>query len=377
MKIGIDAYFATSSLRGMGRVILGYLEGLADIDEENEYYVYAPSDGEIDKIPNSGNFNIRSLNTSVYPLYEQISLPLAAYRDDLDILHCPANTTPLLLFGDAKLVLTLHDVIFHKSYSEIPKSDELHQSLGRIYRRSITTLIQNKVDYCITVSNNSRLDIENELNLQAPIQVIYPGIDDIFFSTPNIRAYNELTSRHSFAQPYIFHLGGSAPSKNTLSAIKAFERYTNDNDDNKTSLLIRGVEKDADNRIVRYVENSDVKERIRFLPFLTDEELHSIYAKADVFMSTSLYEGYGLPLIEALASGTPVIGPNRGSVPEIVGDNGILVDPENEREIADALNEALSVNNDVDYSIATSNHSQSWNTVAKELLSIYNRVVEK
>lgn len=376
-RIGIDARFVVSELRGMGRVTRGFLDHLAQIDQENEYVMYVASPDIDGMLPSRPNFKTRVLSPSFYPAYEQVCLPLAAHQDDLDVLHCPANTGPIILPNDTKLVLTLHDVIFHKPYSEIPRSSNPYQAIGRLYRRVCTRLLRTRVDYCITVSETSKADITKYLGLAAPVEVIYPGIDEAFFEE-TIVSFETIQEEYGLDKPYIFHLGGTAPSKNSLATVRAFESYLDRTDDRELTLAIRGVPPSG-NEIVDYVKSAGLDERVNLLPFLSDQELRCVYAGAKLFVLSSLYEGFGLTPVEAMASGTAVLASNRGSVPEVVDDAGVLVNPIDKTELSKKLESLIADDLRREELVARGRERARqfhWESAAKRLLTVYYTVAK-
>jgi glycosyltransferase involved in cell wall biosynthesis len=375
-RIGIDARLATGDIRGVGRVLIESLRRLATIDHNHEYIIYTGRTGDTDRFPTGEQFQHRSLSPSVYPFYEQVRLPLAVLRDNIDVLHCPANTAPILLPDSTRLVLTLHDVIFHQSYGEIPRSSDWYQAIGRQYRRVCTKALQDRIDYCLTVSETSKEDIQQTLDIRSPISVVRPGIDTTFFDPPIVN-WDQIADAYGLHQPYLFHLGGTAPSKNSIAAVQAFEQFVNATERSDLTLAIRGVPDDG-NSIREYVSDAGLDEQVTFLPFLSDEELRTVYKNSEIFLLTSLYEGFGLTCLEAMASGTAVVATNRGAVPEVVGDVGILVDPTDITKIRSALEKMLT---DKDEQRAAVNQGQerarqfTWQSTSEQLLEIYDRVL--
>jgi glycosyltransferase involved in cell wall biosynthesis len=339
-RIGIDARLATGDLRGVGRVLIESLKRLDTLNGDNEYIIYTGTGEDVDRFPVGEQFEHQPLRPDFYPIYEQIRLPLAARRDGLDLLHCPANTAPILLPDQTKLVLTLHDVIFHHPYTDIPRSSDWYQAVGRRYRRVCTKALQGRIDHCLTVSETSKSDIERTLNIRAPITVIKPGVDESFFESPIVN-WDSIRDTYGLRRPYLFHLGGTAPSKNSIAVVETFETLVDRTNHDDITLAIRGVPSDG-NPIAEYVFDAGLGDRVVFLPFLSDEELRTVYNQAEIFLLTSLYEGFGLTCLEAMASGTAVIATNRGAVPEVVGDAGVLVDPTDREETYSALKRLLT-----------------------------------
>lgn len=337
MRIGIDARLALGRRRGMGRVLLGLLTHLMSIDTKNTYFLYLDRPDAQGVLPKVPNLKTRIFPPRLYPLWEQICLPIACKKDNLDILHCPANSGPLLVPKQTKLVLTIHDVIFLKSPYEIPLSSSTYQNFGRIYRRLCAKLLRSSVDHVITVSQFSKYDIQGSLKIpEDKIAVIPNGIDDSFFQKP-MEDCEVILKRLQINGKFIFHLGGIAPNKNTIGAIKAYDLLLQEGEYGDLYLVIGGISLEGNNQIKQFVKERGLGEKVKFVSYVTDEELKCLYSKAELFLFPSLYEGFGLPPLEAMACGTPVVASNKSSIPEAVGEAGILVDPNSIDEIKIAM----------------------------------------
>lgn len=337
MRIGIDARLALGKRRGMGRALLNLLTKLIAFDKKITYFLYVDKIDMQSILPKAPNLITRVLPPRFYPIWEQVSLPIACIKDNLDILHCPANTAPIFIPKRMKLILTIHDVIFMKSFNEISLSDSMYQNIGRIYRRICVKTLINRVNHIITVSQFSKNDIQKHFGIpEDKITVIPNGIDDYFFQNLEDNCETFL-KRLQIGGKFIFHLGGTSPNKNTIAAIKAFNLLLQDEEYHDLCLIIGGVSPEGSNKIKKYVKEKGLEEKVKFINYVTDKELKCLYSNAELFLFPSLYEGFGLPPLEAMACGTPVVASNLTSLPEVVGDAGILVDPMNINEIKTAM----------------------------------------
>jgi len=337
MKIGIDARLALRKRRGMGRVLLNLISHLAMTDKTNKYVLYLEKKDEDNVLPANDNFTKRILPHRNYPLWEQFYLPKACSEDRLSVLHCPANTAPVKPPKSVKLVMTIHDVFFLKSDRLLHRSRSMYQNLGGLYRRFCLKSLRTKIDHIITVSEFSRREIQSLLGIDSEIiTVISNGIDDNFFQ--NDKKKDEALLRNlNVHSKFIFHLGGTAPNKNTLFAIKSYQLLIREKKYNHLDLVIGGICPESNNHITRFVRRQALQDRVKFLDHVTDKELKSVYSNCELFLFPSLYEGFGLPPLEAMACGTPVVASNLTSMPEVVGEAAILVDPENPDNIKAAL----------------------------------------
>lgn len=341
MRIGIDTRLALRKRRGMGRVLLNIVTYLAMLDKDNQYILYLEKEDKEHILPSSKNFVKKLLPLRNYPLWEQFFLPFAALRDDLDILFCPANTAPACVPRRVKLLVTIHDVIFLKSRFEVPSSHSLYQEVGKLYRKICVESIKHRVNHVLTDSQFSKRDIQSELGiLEDMITVIPNGVDDFFFEESG-KDCKSVLANLGINFKFIFHLGGTTLNKNTIGAIQAYDLLVHKKEYEDVYLVIVGICPTRESEIIRFVKAHELTERIRFLNNISDEELRCLYSNAELFLFPSFYEGFGLPPLEAMACGTPVVVSNSTSLPEVVGEAGITVSPNKPYEIGEAMARVL------------------------------------
>jgi glycosyltransferase involved in cell wall biosynthesis len=374
MRIGIDARLALGHRRGMGRVLLNLLTNLLLFDTKNTYFLYVDKFDAQGILPKAPNIKTRVLPPRFYPLWEQISLPIACIKDKLDILHCPANTAPLFIPRRTKLVLTIHDIIFLKPFSEVPLSDSMYQNIGRIYRRICVMTRISRVHHIVTVSQFSGYDIQRNLGIPADrVTVIHNGIDDYFFQDHRENCETFLKTLQVSGR-FIFHLGGTSPNKNTIGAIKAFNLLLQEEGYHDLYFVIGGVSSKGNNQIKQFVREKGLEKKVKFINYVTDRELKCLYSNAELFLFPSLYEGFGLPPLEAMACGAPVVASNLTSLPEVVGEAGILVDPMNIDEIKTAMVNIMR-NEQLKAKLIKAGKQRvqefRWKKAAKKLLQVY------
>jgi glycosyltransferase involved in cell wall biosynthesis len=374
MKIGLDARFITRyPRRGIGNYSLNTLVELIRLSPENEFilYIFAPDKDQ--ELPRASNVTVRRLSSPSYLLWEQIGLSYAAFKDRLDVLHCLGNTAPLMIPSSVKLILTLHDVMFLLNGAVVPTPTNHYQVLGRLYRRYISPRAARLADQVITVSDFSRRDIIEMIPGLDPasVHVTYQSCDNIFKQvplSPFVRAAHGVGK-----QPYIFALGADDPRKNTLRLVKAYlkllQRYEIQHD-----LVISGYSNWKQSEAYNYVKIAGAIDKVKFLSFISTEELAEMYRNATLFVYPSLYEGFGIPLLEAFSSGCPVIASNVTSIPEVGADAAIYVDPLNEDEISAAIYRLIQ-DDDLRYSLIQRGHARalnfSWAETARQTLSVY------
>ena len=282
--------------------------------------------GEDRCVESSANVHVVELHGPTYPLWEQWALPRAVRRYGVELLHCTSNTAPL--WCPVPLVLTLHDIIFLEPRDK--SNHNLYQQMGWLYRRLVVPRILDKCRRIITVSN---FELENIVSkLQIPRQrmaMIYNGYNDWF------RHHPSAISHQPSPAPFFF-LGNTDPKKNTERTLVAYARYL-ELSDVKRPLLMADLDRSYLDDIVRRNNIGHILEHIQMPGYIDNKQLPDIYRGAFAFLYTSLRESFGIPLLEAMACGTPVITSNTSSMPEIAGPDAILVNPERSDEICQMM----------------------------------------
>ena len=368
MKIGIEAQrIFRKNKHGMDYVVLQEILQLQQIDKENEYYVFV-APGEDRCVESTDNVHVVELNTPSYPLWEQWALPRAAKRFGVELLHCTSNTAPI--WCDIPLILTLHDIIFLEPRDK--SNHSLYQNLGWFYRRLDVPRILDKCRRIITVSDFERQNIISKLRIDpSRIVRIYNGYNDWF--RPQAAADK--------AQPkgYFFFLGNTDPKKNTERTLVAYSRYLEQSSVGR-SLLMADLDRDYFDGIISRNKIENILSHITMPGYIPNSELPRVYSESFAFLYTSLRESFGIPLLEAMACGTPVITSNTSSMPEIGGPDAILVNPESSDEIAQMM---LRLETDETFYRRQQQVGFeraklfSWRQTAQELLSLYHEVYEE
>lgn len=372
MKIAIEAQrIFRPNKHGMDFVILESIRELQKIDHENEYYIFV-NQGEDKCLQESPNVHIIELKCPTYPLWEQIALPRAIQKIQPDLLHCTSNTAPI--YCKVPLILTLHDIIFLEPRPKGNKST--YQNLGRIYRRFIVPRILPKCKKIITVSHFECNRIRKALQLpEEQITAVYNGYSKHF---KQLKETQEVTKKYiSSAQDYIFFLGNTDPKKNTPRTLKAYALYLQKSQ-KKPHLLIADIKESVLETILKEENIEEIKPYLVYPGYIPNQDLTYLYNGAFAFLYTSLRESFGIPLLEAMACGTPVVTSNTSAIPEIAGEGGILVDPTKEEDIANKLleleNNPQYYQQQVEYGLQRVQNF-SWQKTAESLLKIYKSTI--
>jgi glycosyltransferase involved in cell wall biosynthesis len=332
MRIGIDARFALRHpRRGIGTYSYHLLTSLVPLDQSVNYVIYTDRADADGVLPSSSNVQIRRLWPSAYPLWEQVAFPLALQRDELDLLHTLGNTSPFWLPTRTRLVITLHDVMFLKSGESIPVPKTAYQRAGRVYRALTAPINARQASAVITISEFSRQDILQSISGldEAKVIPIFESCDPRF--TPRSQ-----TSASNIERPFLLCLGAEDPRKNTFRIVQSYLHAVR-NHGVEHDLVICGYANWMGSSVHRLVQAENAEPRVRFLPFISVNELITLYQQASAMLYISLYEGFGIPLLEAFSCGCPVVASDTTSIPEVAGDAAFYVDPTNSSAIESAI----------------------------------------
>ncbi len=373
MKIGIEAQrIFRKNKHGMDYVVLQEIKELQKIDTVNEYFIFVKP-GEDRCLEETPNFHIIELKCPSYPLWEQVALPIAAKKHKVDILHCTSNTAPI--WCGTPLMLTLHDIIFLEPRDKNNKS--LYQNMGWLYRRIVVPKILNKCKRIITVSNFELNNIISKLNIpKQQMAMVYNGYNNWFRPIENVE---DITSKYIDQTGYFFFLGNTDPKKNTERTLIAYSKYLKMSNV-KRKLLIADLKSQHLEEIISRKGLDDIKDNVVLTGYVVNSDLPYIYNGAFTFLYTSLRESFGIPLLEGMACGTPVITSNTSSMPEIGGKNAALINPESSDEIAAMM---LKIENNSDFRNEVINNGLeraklfSWKNTATNLLKLYEEVYKE
>ncbi|HVL69220.1 MAG TPA: glycosyltransferase family 1 protein [Vicinamibacterales bacterium] len=332
MRIAIDA----RKLRdyGIGTYIRNLVRHLARLDRTTEYVlIVQPPDIEI--VAELGeNFRTVPDWSRAYSIREQLTIPLDLRRERVDLFHAPHYVLPPLT--PCKSVVTIHDCIHLRFPQYLPNR------LAYVYARSSLWVATHRASRVLTVSETSKRDILRYFRVpEGKIDVIYNAIDERLGEAPTDAEVAQVRERYQLNDPFVLYAGNIKPHKNLERLIEAFNTMRKGGLEH-VKLLIIGDEISKYATLRRAVHRHKLHKHVRFFGFVPDKTLASLYRLASVFVFPSLYEGFGLPPLEAMAAGTPVITSNVSSLPEVVGDAAILIDPYEPDAIAGAMRRVLT-----------------------------------
>ena len=345
MRIGIEAQrLFRNHKHGMDRVALELIRNLQIIDTKNEYFIFVKPDQDNTAIKQTANFKIVEIPGGPYPLWEQFKLPRIAKLYNCDILHCTSNTAPYS--KKTPLITTLHDIIYMEgSLSKLLMSKaSLYQKFGNLYRRIIVNKVVKNSKRLITVSNFEKENITNFFKLENKgIQTVHNGVNKTFKVSIDANQISRVKTKYKLLENYVLHIANKDPRKNTKKVLIAFKEYLKITNSTQ-KLLMLGCKKDDLKIMLKEIGAMEIYDHIFLTGYVSDEDLPIIYQLSDLFLFPSLREGFGIPIIEAMACGTPVITSNTSSMPEVAGDAAYLINPNKTEEISKAILKIMSDN---------------------------------
>ena len=332
MRVAIDARKLHDF--GIGTYTRNLLRHLARIDRDSEYVLlcHQPDLGIGAQL--GPNFRTVLEPSPNYSIREQIHVPWVLRRERPDVFHAPHYVMPPAV--RCRSLVTIHDCI-HLMFPQY-----LPSRAAYVYAKAVMWSAARRSHRILTVSEASKRDIVRLLNVPAEkIVVVYNAIDERFRVAPSEDAIARVRERYQLDHRFVLYVGNIKPHKNLVRLVEAFDELRKRGFDDLT-LLIIGDEISKLPALRRAVHSHKLHKHVRFLGYLPDDTLAILYRLAAVFVFPSLYEGFGLPPLEAMACGTPVVTSNVSSLPEVTGDAAVLVDPYDAGSIADGMTKVLS-----------------------------------
>ncbi len=332
MRVAIDARKLHDF--GIGTYIRNLLKQLARLDRTSEF-VLLVGHADIDIAPTLGpNFRTVLEAAPNYSIREQIHVPWLLGRERPDVFHAPHYVLPVAI--RSRSVVTIHDCIHLRFPQYLPNRAAYY------YARVAIWTAARQSARVLTVSEASKRDILHFVDIDADkIEVVYNAIDERFWQRPTDEEIGRVRERFQLNSRFVLYVGNIKPHKNLVRLIEAFARLRQRGLDD-VSLLIIGDEISKLPALRRAVHRNKLHKSVRFLGYVNDETLVVLYQLASAFAFPSLYEGFGLPALEAMACGTPVVTSNLSCLPEIAGGAAELVDPYDVEAITVGLTRVLT-----------------------------------
>jgi len=368
VRIGIDARKLHDF--GIGTYIRNLLRELAALDHDTEYVIISRPDDDAAVRALGANFRPVASTAGNYSATEQISIPWTLRREGVDLFHAPHYVLPALVRCPS--VVTIHDCIHLMFPQYLPNRWSL------AYARTSITLAAKRATRVLTVSESSKRDIQRFVDIPpGKVDVIYNSYDPRFGVEPDADTVNRVRERYQLQSEFVLYAGNVKPHKNLERLIEAFHLVRSRGLDHLKLVLI-GDEISKYTALRRAVHRHQLHNYVRFLGYLPEDTLAVMYRLAGVFVFPSLYEGFGLPPLEAMASGTPVVTSNLSSLPEVAGDAAVLVDPYSAEAIADGMYRVLT-DNDLRSDLRRRGPERakqfSWEASVRRVREIYGQVL--
>lgn len=369
MKIGIITDFIDGGKGGIGTYTHNLIKNLSILDTKNAYYLihYIKIDLDIYRLNNE--ILIDTFNTPFFKntIWRCGVLPRKLKKRELDIVHDPYDTGPLSFKMPFKKIITIHDIspfIYPHTFPPI-----------KVLLNKVLISRTLNADKIIADSNSTKQDLICYFNTrEEKIRVILLAADEKFEPLNN-GEIDEIRQNYNLNFPFILYVGALEARKNIVTLIRAF--YKLKKKGIKHKLVITGKKGWKYKEIFKTINNLNLQKDVVFTGYVPEDDLPALYNAADLFVYPSIYEGFGLPPLEAMACGTPAITSNTSSLPEVVGVGGIMVDPYDVDGLADAMHKVLTndgLREDMIKKGLERAKMFSWEKCAKETLEVYEEV---
>jgi len=371
MKIAINTLLLYKTKVGMGKYIVELVNRVPKKDKRNKYLLYVSRDNRHFFNLSSDNIEIKEIprifsNPFLKIFWEQCFLPFYIWKNNVDLYHAPGFVLPFFRINKVPFLMTVADMTFFSH-------PQHHKTIKNIYFKHMIPFSLKKAEKVITISENTKKDVIEQTNtVPSKIKSILLGVDKIFLDKKNSRD-KKVLDKYNIKKPYILFVGMLEPRKNIKGLIEAFYLVQNKHDND---LIIVGKKGWMYQDIFKLVKKLKLEGEVIFTGYLPDEDLPSLYSNATCFVYPSFYEGFGIPIVEAMACGCPVITSNNSSMREVAGEAAILVNPYNVEEIKDAIEKVI-------YNPKEKKRLQklgfqnvkrfNWDKMAEETINMYNK----
>jgi len=370
MRIGIDARFLGPKGKGLGRYTQKLIENLEKIDEQNEYVIFLRRENWDEYEPKSPKFQKALADWRWYSLAEQIKMPANIFRQKIDLMHFPHFNVPILYFRP--FVVTIHDLILrHFPTRRASTLGPLKYWAKNLAYKIVIWLAIKRAKMIIVPSHYVESDILKNFKIsEEKIIVTYEGAPPVV--RPAILKAGNILHKYGIKKPYLIYVGNAYPHKNLERLIEAFE-ILGKKSKRDLQLVLVGEE----DYFYRRLKQSVKSEKIIFTGFVQDNELDLLYRDAELYIFPSLCEGFGLPPLEAMVHGVPVVSSDATCLPEILGKAVIYFDAARSQNMADKINRVL-IDKDLAARLILAGYLQikkySWQKMAEETREIYGKL---
>jgi glycosyltransferase involved in cell wall biosynthesis len=338
MKIGFDSKRLFSNFTGLGNYSRSLLLNLEKYFPEGDYHLYTPKiKHSPETIPffENPHFNVHSSNVFLKSYWRSFSIVDQLRKDNVELFHGLSNEIPFTIRKSGiKSVVTIHDLIFKMLPSTYPYIDRQIYDLK--FRKSC-----NNADRIIAISNSTKNDIVKYYHIDpAKIEVVYQSCNPLYYDSDPITNAGEVLKQYNLPSEYLLYVGTVEPRKNLKLIVEAYSFLS---EDLRIPLVVIGKGKDYMSEVKQLIHSKGLEKLVLWFDYLeNNRHLQTFYHHAQAFIYPSFYEGFGLPVVEALLGKTPVITSNTSSLPEAAGPDSFCINPDNAEELAHAITKVLN-----------------------------------
>jgi glycosyltransferase involved in cell wall biosynthesis len=368
MRIGVMLRHLPTESGGIGRYTRKLLDHLLRIDKENDYFLFHKDASAVGVYRGLPNVQELSKPAPSKLLWDQVIVPRLARSLKLDLIFNPKISAPWRTLCNT--VIMLHGA----DWFEVPQSYSLS---NRVYHQFAATLYSQKADAIIACSHDAATRLEQRIPAaRGKIVAVHHGVDEEFYPVMDDDTLSTVRHKYSLPDPFLLYVGKIYPMKNVSGVVRAFSHLR---DQIPHKLVIVGPPGPRAERELAPIRTYGLENDVVLVGRVPDQDLPAIYSLADVFLFPSLYEGFGIPLLEAMACGCPVVTSVAGACPEVVGDAAVLVDPNDVRAIAAAAYDVVT-NPTLAQTLRAKGLERAkaftWEKCARETLGVFERVVD-
>lgn len=374
MHIAMNAHLLahTQSFRraGVSHYIEQLLQHLAQIDQTNRYDIYTTRGLTATALGLPANFAVRpsrwpTINPRVRIPWEQFLAPLLLRRSGAHLFHGTLNVAP---WGSpVPTVITIHDLAFIR----FPYTFRAH---NRTYLDVATRTSARRAAAILAVSEHTKREVVGLLGVPPERVIVTPDAARAHFQPPDPATLEAFRQQHNVPEQFVLYVGTLEPRKNLPTLLEAYSQVARHS---RAPLIIGGGKGWLYGPVFQRLEALGLRDRVQFIGYIAEEDLPLWYAAATIFVFPSIYEGFGMPPLEAMSCGTPVVTSNSSSLPEVVGNAGLMVPPTDADALAEAIMRLLDnegLRREMRHRGLQQAQSFSWRTTAERTLAVYERV---
>jgi len=379
VRIGFNGRYLQKTMSGIEYYLLNLIKNLPEIDPNNEYCIFFNNNPFV-------NEGIKSLleksNIMIYTsnlpsksrpsrlLWDYLTIKSDLQKVNIDIFHGPSFSVPLI--KTCPSVVTIHDL----AWIYRPKS---YTRSNRYYFKLLLPLVVKRANHIVTNSFSSKKDITNLLKVpENKISVVYPGVSPVFKKIGDTEKLNYVRQKYGITRNFIINVSGLiTPRKNLINLIEAYAKLLRSHKI-EDQLVIVGTPAWSYTKIFETAKRLNLTNDLIFTGTVPIDELVCLYNAAELNVFPSKYEGFGFPIVESMACGTPSVASNISSIPELLGDAGLLFRPDNQENLAEAIDKVLNDKN-LSQKYVTKGLSRvskfNWEITARQTLNVYEQVI--